>query len=494
MTPTEGRSFGQEHFGAACLGDRRRTRSLVDLADRCARHPGGTLPQKFHDPNALRRCYDLMRCPAVTHDRVLAPHVQRTLERARAQPGVLLALHDGSELDFSSLASLRDQLGQVGNGSGRGYQCLNSLLVVPAGKQVLGLASQILYARPEVPKDETRAQKRQREDRESLLWLRAVDQIEAAQRACRRRRGPGVPPAPPRVVDVVDRGGDTFEFLEHEARLGRWYVVRSQHNRAIQVGHDGTGPPARLHDHLRTQPEQGRRAIELSDRPGRPARRAEVAVAWAAVAVQAPDNPRGRHGDAPLAVWALRVWEPEPPAGAEAVEWFLLTPVAVAALARAWEVVDWYCLRWVVEEFHKAQKTGCAIEAPQFTKAERLQPMIALLSVVATALLQLRSDGRDPAGQQEPAAALVPEEYVGVLSGWRYGQRRPLTRGEFFQALARLGGHQNRRGDGPPGWLVLWRGWTALQTMVAGARAARCPEGRPPTPAGSRPSSRPPPQ
>jgi hypothetical protein len=48
-----------------------------------------------------------------------------------------------------------------------------------------------------------------------------------------------------------------------------------------------------------------------------------------------------------------------------------------------------------------------------------------------------------------------------------------LTVHEFFYALARLGGHQNRRGDHPPGWLVLWRGWTKLQAMLEGAHAAR---------------------
>jgi hypothetical protein len=36
----------------------------------------------------------------------------------------------------------------------------------------------------------------------------------------------------------------------------------------------------------------------------------------------------------------------------------------------------------------------------------------------------------------------------------------------------KLGGHQNRKGDGAPGWLVLWRGWDALHTMRAGAAAA----------------------
>ena len=39
-------------------------------------------------------------------------------------------------------------------------------------------------------------------------------------------------------------------------------------------------------------------------------------------------------------------------------------------------------------------------------------------------------------------------------------------------ALARLGGHQNRRNDKRPGWLVLWRGWTALQLLLTGSRLA----------------------
>ena len=51
--------FGPQHFGRAHLRDRRRPRSLVELADRLVQHPGGSLPEKFPDPNALRRCDDL---------------------------------------------------------------------------------------------------------------------------------------------------------------------------------------------------------------------------------------------------------------------------------------------------------------------------------------------------------------------------------------------------------------------------------------------------
>jgi hypothetical protein len=434
-----------------------------------------------------------MRCPAVSHESVLKPHVQRTVEVLLRQQGVVLNIHDGSELNFSQLTSLREQLGQVGNGSGKGYQCLNSLAVLPGRqRRVLGLLSQILFKRPEVPKGESRAAKRLREDRESLLWLQAVDRIELATKTCQRRLGSSKDSVGPLVVDIIDRGGDTFEVLDHEDLLGRHHVVRSEHNREIRVGHDGQGERTRLHDYLRTLPEQGRRTIDLPDRPERPARKATIAVAWAAVLVYPPENPRGLHRDEPLRLWALRVWEPEPPAGVEAVEWFLLTNVAVATLEDAWERVEWYTTRWVIEEFHKAQKTGCAIEAAQFTQVERLEPMIALLSVVATTLLALRSDSRDEQLQDRPATERVDQEYVEVLSGWRYKERRVLTVREFFLALARLGGHQNRRKDRPPGWLVLWRGWTTLQAMVEGARAVRCLDKARPAPLAQDPSAPPP--
>ncbi|NLS97105.1 MAG: hypothetical protein GXX96_33630, partial [Planctomycetaceae bacterium] len=55
-----------------------------------------------------------------------------------------------------------------------------------------------------------------------------------------------------------------------------------------------------------------------------------------------------------------------------------------------------------------------------------------------------------------------------------YGRiRQDLTVHEFFFALARLGGHQNRKGDHRPGWLILWRGWVELQQMLDGYLVAQ---------------------
>lgn len=123
-------------------------------------------------------------------------------------------------------------------------------------------------------------------------------------------------------------------------------------------------------------------------------------------------------------------------------------------------------------------KTGCAVEALEFRHEERLQPVIALLSVVAVFLLQLREVSRRPEAKVQPALEFVPRLWVVVLSRWRWKETRlEWTVHDFCFALARLGGHQNRKCDGLPGWLTLWRGWTKLQTMLDGAAtvgAERC--------------------
>jgi hypothetical protein len=471
--------FGSEHFGSAQLGDARRTKSLVDLGNRLAKHPGGSLPCKLKDPNALRRSYDLMNTKSVTHSAVLQPHVQRTAGLLLEHLGVALCLHDTTEIDLTSHTSLHGELGQIGDGRGRGYECHNSLVVLPGCRQVLGLLAQQLHVRADAPKGETPAQRREREDRESLLWPRGAEAARlAVERAC-RQRGLDGPPEGLLLVDVVDRGGDSFEFLDYEDARHRGYVARSSHNREVRVGHQAGGGEAKLHEHLRTLPERGRRQVTVRDHDGAPPRQATVAVCWAAVVLLPPHQQCGFSRRRPLAVWAVRAWEPAPPGGVEPVEWFLLTSVPVASLEDAWERVDWYRARWVVEEYHKAQKTGCGVELPQFETAQAMQPAIALLSVVAVSLLNLRERSRDPELRGQPAGEVVSQEEVEVLSGWRYRQRRALTVGEFYLAVARLGGHQNRRKDKPPGWLVLWRGWQALQLMVAGARAARAPRAPP---------------
>lgn len=471
---TKVESFGEVNFANAQLGDARRTKRLVKTADLMCRRPGGALPQKLNSPHDLKAFYRLMRCDEVTHEAILAPHREATQNKIDQTRGPVLILHDATELDFTTHRCLEDDLGQIGNGNRRGYIAQNSLAVEPKTRAVLGLYNQVLHHRPRVPKKETTAQKRQRESRESLLWLEGTRPL----------------PGDHKLIDVCDQGADTFELLEHEVRSGRRFVIRAAYNRGIWIGHDApeNSPGGYLRDYACTLPEAGTWTLRVTSKVEtkspkkkgkkktvkRQARDAQMAAAFAPVQIKPPGKKNGNHGNEPLSLWVIRVWEKNPPEGQERLEWFLLTNEPVACFDVAYEVVGWYECRWIIEEYHKGSKTGCKIESPQFTAEERLQPAIALLSIVTLTLLTMRDASRRPDAKRRKATEIISSDYIAVLSAWRHGKfKEDWTIHDFYYALARLGGHQNRKNDHPPGWQVIWRGWNDLQAMVCGYDAMK---------------------
>jgi len=454
-------SFGEQHFGGAKLGDARLTKRAVISADAIHKHPGGTLPDKFNSNAELFGFYDFCNNRKVTHQKTLAVHVQTTIKRMDDGVGVVLILHDTTELDFSGL-DIAD-LGQIGHGGCRGLLCHNSLAFDCANREVLGLVSQILHRRRDVPKGETPAAKRNHPERESRLWPKALKSLPARPEGGRLR------------VHVADRGADCFEFMECIEGRREAYVIRSKSNRRVELEAAGgaCAGGAKLHDWARKLPTAGHRTVHVSANHNQPEREAKVRVAYGSMRIVAPHPKRGEHGDEPLVVWVIHVQEQKPAPGCQPLEWILLSNVPVENVADAHARVDWYACRPVIEEYHKAQKTGCSIESPQFTTRKALEVAIAMLSVVATQLLRLRDLSRRADAATRPACEVVGGMYVEALSLWRFKERRDLTVWEFFWGLAKLGGHLNRKHDKRPGWLVLWRGWMKLQLLVEGMAIGR---------------------
>jgi hypothetical protein len=285
----------------------------------------------------------------------------------------------------------------------------------------------------------------------------------------------GRPPQGATWVNLMDRGGDSFESLDRQQALGQSYLVRSRTNRNVRVRDvAGRWIKRKLHDWARKLPALGRRTVEVCGNAAQQARTASVNVAAGPVELAVPKIKYGEHGRQPLAAWVIRVWEVEAPTGQEPLEWILLSNVPTATRQQAWERVDCYACRPIIEEYHKAQKTGCGMERPQFTTRKALEVTIAMLSVVAVQLLRLRDLSRRPDADARPATDVIDPDYVEGLSLWRWKEARMnLSVKEFLYALARKGGHLGRPSDRPPGWLVLWRGWMALQPLVEGLRLAR---------------------
>jgi hypothetical protein len=432
-------------YGAAAFGDTRLRTRLVAIGAAIARDPAASLPAALADPAALKATYRLLANAKVEADAILAPHAAQT--RQAATGGVTLLVQDTTTLDYSAHPATAD-LGPIGKGDGQGLLVQTVLAVRPADRLPLGVLAAEPFARTPAPADESRLARTKR-DRESDIWGQLAETV-------------GPPPPDATWVHVADRGGDCYTFFTAVQAAGADLLVRVVQNRGITRP---DGSPARLVETLRAQPLAATRPLTVPAAGDQPARETEVAVSWMAATLKPPTNARrDRPTPPPIPVWAVRVWEPAPPDGADPVEWLLLTTVPVVTVADAWERVDWYTCRWLIEELHKGLKTGCRIEQTQLRERASIARLLAVLLPVAVRLLQLRAISRQqphaPVGRVADAATV---RLVAALS------RQPdaATVARFAAQVARLGGYQDRRGDGPPGWQTLWRGWQKVETAQA---------------------------
>jgi Transposase DNA-binding/Transposase Tn5 dimerisation domain len=449
-------AWAYTRFATAKRGDRRRTQRLVTLATQIAGDPSSSLPKQTRDWSDLKGTYRLLDRPEATFEVIAAPHWQLTADQA--QRGRFLILDDTTEIDFGPTRQATG-LGPVGSGVGRGFLIHSGLMVDVRDEWIVGLAGQVLFHRRPAPKGETRARRRAR-DRESAVWGQLIERI-------------GAPPATAQWIHVMDRGADDFEVQCRARRIGADWVsrVKVRHRRV----RDQAGAEGPLADVLARSSVAGGYTLSLRARPKQPARRARIEVSFAPVTVQVPRQPAASLkalAPQPIARWVVWAREVDPPPRLkEPIDWALLTSLPVRTLEEAMEVISYYEKRWLIEEWHKALKTGCQVEGRQLKTSDRLEALTGSLSVVAVRLLQLKEVGRRQPGRA--ASELVPARYVELV-GRALGRGRPegWTVRDFFRGVARLGGFLGRKGDGEPGWITIWRGWEVVHWMLRGAQLA----------------------
>jgi hypothetical protein len=446
--------WAEQQFGTAALGDARRTRRLVALAAQMAGNSSGSLPQQTGNAADLKAAYRLFAPEGVTHAAILGPHLQQTRSAAGRMPQVFL-VQDTAQLNFSSHPHCAG-LGPIGRGAMRGLHQQNVLAVDPLRRRPLGLMYQAHPRRVARGAGHTRAAKKKvpLAERESYWWVAAIRTI-------------GRPPAGVRWVHVGDRGEDLFGVYEECRRQGTDWLIRASHDRKVQTPQG----VEYLMAYARGLPGQGERCLTVRDPASRKLREACLAVAGGPVTVSPSRTEPEYRGREPITGWVVRVWEAHPPGGAAALEWVLLTSLGCATPEQAQFVSAGYALRWLVEEFHKCEKTGCQVEARRLEHVDRLEPLIGLLSVLAVWLLTLKYAARDEPDQ--PATTCFDEGTVEVMARYLKRPALGLTLAQFWRGIGRLGGHMGRRSDGPVGWLRAWRGWQSFQLILLGAGLAR---------------------
>jgi hypothetical protein len=482
---TEPQAWAQTHFAGATLAHPARNRRVQLIAAAMATQPGLSIPKLFTRWYDVKAAYDMFDHPEATPDHIQAGH-RRWVRDQLSRPGEYLLIEDTTAVSFSGREPIAG-LGSVGHSSeGQKAFQLHSVLAVgwpgPAtpdagghrpGVEVLGLLDQQSDIRvPHPPGIDPRTggpkkkvtYKAVKTPADWGAWERATARI-----------GPAPVGGDVRWVRVCDREADIYEYLCGCRAQGHGFVVRAAQDRVV-VEPAGGKRAGCLFELARRAAALGHFPLEIRARGQQPARTATLAVGAMAVALKAPQ----RRGDASalpprLPVTVVRVWEEAPPIGVEAIEWILLCDAAVTAWDEALDRAIQYACRWLIEEFHKALKTGLGAERLQFKEGHEMIAAVAVMSVVALRLIGLRERVR--------VAPHEPAERSGLsaleLDVLRARLRQPLvTVAEVVLGVGRLGGHLNRKGDGLPGWQTLWHGMTRLRHIVEGVQLARG-EGRP---------------
>lgn len=435
-------------FGAADLGDARRTARLISLARQLGMGPHCSFPQAL-SASELKAAYRFFDNDEIDVDGILSTHICQTLARTSEVP-VVLAIQDTTEYNLSHLPATTG-LGYGSNRKVRGFFMHSILAVTPDGLP-LGVLGMKTWARP----DEQFGKKHKRrqlgvEEKESFKWIEGIEQLHLLQERCPQTK----------LVTVCDREADIYDLFALERAKGVEYLVRAAWNRRV------IHPEGYLWEAMQAAERTGTTILRIPARGGEPERLAQMEVRCAPVRVRPPNN-RRFDGLADLdlhAVWAIEL---NPPEGSEAVQWMLLTSMAIETMDQALECLSWYARRWTIETWHRVLKSGCQIEARQFGDIERFERATALFCVIAWRILYATLLGRlDGSASCEVLLQRVEWQalYCRVNGTAKLPKEAPSL-GQAILWIAKLGGYLGRKNDRPPGATVLWRGFLALHECL----------------------------
>ena len=136
---------------------------------------------------------------------------------------------------------------------------------------------------------------------------------------------------------------------------------------------------------------------------------------------------------------------------------FFVLGRAVQTWQEAERVLEWYKLRWRIEDWHRVLKSGYKVEYLGHRQGERIERAVTINAVIAWRLTLMTLLGRDT--PELPADTLFTEIELAALEDFVQDRRQlpPDNLGRAVLTLAMLGGYLNykRKQYAVPGHKVM---------------------------------------
>lgn len=447
--PPPPRDWAEEELAAAPLPNQRLRRRAMELARDFFARPQGNLPQACGSRAKTKAAYRFFDHCQVSMQAILKGHYEASMRRAGQYP-VVLAVQDTTNLNYSAHPQT-EQLGPIADGKhGQVGLLVHDTMLYNLEGTPLGLLDVQCWVRD----DEAMGQDRRNlpiGQKESSKWLRSFQAASALQAQCPQTQ----------IVSMGDREADLYELFiaarddPHHTK----FLVRLCQDRRL------AGQQKQfLWEQILGQEAVASMHLKVPRKKQQPPRTALVEVRYQMVELPAPSRKREL---GPLQAFAVSVLEKQAPQGAEPVEWMLLTNLPVDSPEAALEKIQWYCLRFQIEVYHRTLKSGCKIQERQLRSAERIESCLGIDLLVAWRIVHLTKLGRE---MPEAPCTLFFEEAqwqaVFFFITRQAPPKEPPPLRTIMLWVAQLGGFLGRKSDGAPGTKSMWLGLQRMDDLT----------------------------
>jgi Transposase DNA-binding/Transposase DDE domain len=387
----ENRTWAWQEFGDVKGCDSRLKSRLMSVGSRLAQSPSGTVAKVFSEAAERQAAYDLFSNPAVQPRQIMRSIAEATMRRCSNDERIYVPI-DGSSVTMSDPSETK-QLGSVGMRRlpTRGLQTMSALALHANGTPA-GLLDVRFWARG---KKSTKSRFKRRRDRDSEMKyvsdsVASVLEVVPAERAWL----------------VIDRGGDEGVLLDELDASGARFTVRAAQNRVVEH----RSKRRKLFSVARAGKLIGRKLLQLPATPKRRAREAVVEIRTTTTTLLLRSSKATQRCPLQMNVVEVR----EQGNRRDRIRWTLLTNAPTKTRQQVDEVITSYRLRWRIEEFHRAWKTGaCDVEAIQLRAIDAVRKLATLLAAVAARAERLKHLSRTDPGA--PATIELAEVEIRAL-------------------------------------------------------------------------------
>lgn len=411
--------------------------------------------------------YRMLDNDSFDHNDLTEGAIQRLRENVKG--GHLLCIQDTTEFNFTS------HMGRIGKEDkdigpvtkekfNAGFFAHPVLVIDPSTQMPVGFSSVILWNRPWDKKNrhEREYKKLDITEKESYRWIAsALKTKESLSEA-------------DSITIIADRECDIYEIFAAVPDSKTHLLIRANIDRTLSEG-------IKLTQKLSCSRIRSVYEFDVPAGKNRTKHTAKMSLKWEKVKLGHPVTKPVKNGS-PAFVEMMVIEATElaesVKEGEDPVSWILLTTHNVKSTSDALKCIEWYSMRWLIEElFHLLKTKGLCFEEAQLETGAGLKKLLVLALQVAQKIMTLRLS-LDSSHKVKANLIFSQEEimflkiYMKELEGKTEKQKNPYDNGTIQWAawgIARMGSWSGYKSShGPPGYITMKRGLVDFYNKMDG--------------------------